>query len=87
MLDLLVKDLDKETTEATTSEKDSQADYEQAMSDSAQKRKDDSQTLANRESAKADTEGALQGHKDDEASSSSELAATNKYIAGLHAES
>merc|ERR1719313_1771644 len=31
MLDLLVKDLDKEMTEAKTSEKNSQAEYEQTM--------------------------------------------------------
>merc|ERR1740129_33420 len=33
MIDLLVKDLDKEMTEAETSEKDSQADYETMMAD------------------------------------------------------
>merc|ERR1719336_95595 len=38
MLDLLTKDLDKELTEAETSEKDAQADYEQLMKDSAAKR-------------------------------------------------
>merc|ERR1719343_694533 len=35
MIDLLVKDLDKELTEAETSEKDAQADYAQLMKDSA----------------------------------------------------
>jgi len=38
MIDLLVKDLDKETTEAETEEKDSQAEYEQLMTDSLEKR-------------------------------------------------
>merc|ERR1712072_884517 len=34
MIDLMIKDLTKEMTEAETVEKDAQADYEQAMSDS-----------------------------------------------------
>merc|ERR1712156_559713 len=35
MFNLLIKDLDKELTEAETSEKDAKADYEQLMKDSA----------------------------------------------------
>merc|ERR1719162_2358684 len=38
MMDALVADLDKEMTEAETEEKDAQADYEQMMKDSADKR-------------------------------------------------
>merc|ERR1719393_500793 len=38
MIDLLVKDLDKEMTEAKTQEKDSAADYDAAMEDSAVKK-------------------------------------------------
>merc|ERR1719313_3277124 len=38
MIDLLVKDLDKEMTEAEMQEKESQKDYEQFVSDSAEKR-------------------------------------------------
>merc|ERR1719484_505305 len=45
MIDLLIKDLDKEMTEAKATEKNAQADYEQAMSDSASKRATDSKTL------------------------------------------
>jgi predicted nucleic acid-binding Zn-ribbon protein len=44
MIDLLIKDLDKELTEAETSEKDAQADYETMMSDSASKRTADSKS-------------------------------------------
>jgi septal ring factor EnvC (AmiA/AmiB activator) len=86
MMDLLVKDLDKEMTVGTAEEKDAQADYEKMMEDSAQKRSDDSKTLEDKQSAKADTEAALQGHKDDHASSSTELMETNKYISSLHGE-
>merc|ERR1712060_1009367 len=38
MIDLLVKDLTKEMTEGKTAEADAQADYEQMMRDSADKR-------------------------------------------------
>merc|ERR1712079_618558 len=37
MIDLLIADLDKEMTEAETTEKDAQADYETAMKDAAEK--------------------------------------------------
>merc|ERR1740120_199456 len=46
MIDLLVKDLDKDMTGAEAEEKDAQADYSALMSDSAKKRADDSKTLA-----------------------------------------
>merc|ERR1719362_2856514 len=42
MIDLLIKDLDKEMTAAETEEKDSQTEYEKLMSDSAEKRAMDS---------------------------------------------
>merc|ERR1712045_665354 len=45
MLNLLIKDLDKELTEAETSEKDAQADYGQLMKDSAAKRTTDVRVL------------------------------------------
>merc|ERR1719399_1935053 len=38
MIDLLIRDLDKEMTEAETEEKDAQKDYEQMMDDAAKKR-------------------------------------------------
>merc|ERR1719254_284706 len=86
MLDLLAKDLAKEMTEATTDEKDSQADYEQMMRDSAAKRTTDSKALAAKGSAKADTEAALQAHSEHHADGEKELMATEKYISSLHAE-
>jgi len=86
MMDLLVKDLDKEMTIAETEEKDAQGDYEKAMADAAKKRADDTKTLGDKESAKADTEAALQGHQDEKASKSKELMETEQYIASLHGE-
>jgi chromosome segregation ATPase len=86
MMDLLVKDLDKEMTVGTAEEKDAQADYEKLMEESAQKRADDSKTLEDKTSNKADTEAAHQGHTDDHESASTELMDTNKYISTLHGD-
>merc|ERR1712113_233760 len=86
MIDLLIKDLQKEITEAETDEKDAQADYQQMMSDSAAKRTADSQSLTEKSSAKADTEEALQAHASAKAAGDKELMATMKYISSLHAE-
>jgi len=86
MIDLLVKDLDKEMTVAETEEKDAQGDYEQMMKDSAEKRAEDSKTLANKESDLADTQAALEKAVASKKSTSSELAATLQYIASLHSD-
>merc|ERR1719356_2292545 len=86
MLDLLIKDLDKELTEAETSEKDAQADYGQLMKDSAAKRTTDVKVLAAKSAAKADAEADLQAHTDAKATDGKELMAVAKYIASLHAE-
>merc|ERR1719411_1276513 len=86
MIDLLIKDLDKEMTEAETEEKDSQADYEELMSDSAAKRTADSQSLNEKNSAKADATAALESHTDARDQGAKELMATEKYISSLHGE-
>merc|ERR1719160_649770 len=72
MMDMLVKDLEKEMTIAETDEKDAQADYEKMMSDSAAKRATDSKELATKTSAKAETEAALQAHEEDKSGTSKE---------------
>merc|ERR1740129_2118357 len=76
MIDLLIKDLQKEMTEAETQEKDSQADYAQLMTDSADKRTIDSKSLIEKNSAKADQEAALQAHTDARADGAKGLMAT-----------
>merc|ERR1712129_481752 len=86
MIDLLIKDLAKEMTEAETDEKDSQADYEQMMKDSAAKRTTDSKVLAAKTSAKADAEAELQAHTEKHEDGSKEMMATVKYISSLHSE-
>lgn len=86
MIDLLIKELDKEMTVGQTEETDSQADYEQMMKDSAEQRASLVDALHNKEAAKADTEAALQSSQGDKKSASDELGATNAYISSLHAE-
>merc|ERR1740121_2622820 len=86
MMDLLVKDLDKEMTEAETGEKVSQEDYEKTMADSAEERAQDAKSLNDREAAKADLESSLEGSVDEQTATSKEHMATMKYIAELHAE-
>merc|ERR1719436_1600290 len=86
MIDLLVKDLDKEMTESTTEEKDAQSDYEELMKSSAAKRADDAKAITDKESAKADLEEDLEGHKAAGANAKAELAATAQYVAELHGE-
>jgi len=86
MIDTLIKELDTELTEAETEEKLAQEEYEELMTDSAQKRSADSKSLSDKSSVKSDTESQLidleEGHK----SSVSELMAVAEYIGNLHGE-
>jgi len=86
MLQLLVKDLDKERIEAETSQKDAQKDYEEMLTDSAQKRALDSKTLLHKNIAKASVEADIEASKEAKASTGKELMATDRYISSLHAE-
>jgi len=86
MIDLLIKDLDTEMTEAETDEKESQKDYESMMAESAKKRAEDSKSLADKDKLKADLEMDLSELKRTKIATFKELQATMKYIASLHAE-
>merc|ERR1719433_2468625 len=86
MIDLLIKDLDKQMAEADTAEKDAQSDYEVLMRDSAVKRSADSTLLTEKAATKATLEGDLEAHTEALVAGKSELAATLEYIASLHAE-
>merc|ERR1719476_621300 len=86
MMDLLIKDLDKEMTEAKTMEADAQKDYEKTMKDSATKKVSDSKLLTEKTSTKADLEEDLEAHTEAKASASKKLMATEMFIASLHTE-
>jgi len=86
MIDLLVRDLDKEMTEAETQEELSQKAYEELMNDSAEKRAKDLKSIQVKESAKADSEELLTTAKGDLSAKKSEFMAVEKYSEQLHAE-
>jgi len=86
MVDLLIKDLDKEMTEAETQEKNSQAEYEELMKDSSEERAMSTKMLAAKAESKANLEADLQSKKGELKSATKELMATQKYIMSLHSE-
>ena len=86
LIDLLVKDLDKEMQEAEVMEKDSQKEYEEMMGDAASKRATDAKSITEKEGAKATTEGELEQEKDKKTASTKELLATVDYMQSLHSE-
>jgi hypothetical protein len=86
MIDLLVKDLDKEMQEAEVNEKEAQAEYEKMMEESAAKRAADSKSLTQKTSEKASTQEALQDEEETKADTGKELMGTLKYISSLHGE-
>merc|ERR1719213_234639 len=86
MIDLMVGDLTKEMTEAETTEKDAQGDYEQAMKDAADKRAADTKTLADKEKAKAETAASMEANTEEKKATTKTLMATLEYIQSLHAE-
>jgi septal ring factor EnvC (AmiA/AmiB activator) len=86
MIDLLIKDLDKEMQTADVEEKNAQKAYEQTMSDSAEKRAEDSKLITEKSSMKAQLETELQESKDGKATATKELMATLEYMSSLHSE-
>merc|ERR1712194_840361 len=86
MMDLLVQDLDKEMQVAATEETNAQKEYEQLISDAAEKRRQDSKSLTDKEGAKAETEGNVEKNRGEKKANLRALMGTAKYIANLHGE-
>merc|ERR1719238_1081717 len=86
MIDLMIQDITKEMTEAETTEKLAQEDYETAMKDAADKRTDDSKSLADKQKAKAELEADLESNNQEKAATTKTLMATHEHIQSLHAE-
>jgi chromosome segregation ATPase len=86
MMDLLIKDLDKEMTESETIEKETQEEYEKMMHDSAEKRVKDAKAITDKQSTKASMEVMLESHKEGKATAGKELLALEQYISSLHGE-
>jgi len=86
MIDLLVGDLEKEMQTAKVDEKNAQEEYETLMADSGEKRKADTASLTEKNTAKAETETELQNEKQNKKDKGMELMGTEKELYALHAE-
>merc|ERR1719265_2345496 len=86
MIDLLIKDLDTQMTEAQSDEKHGQEAYQELMSDSASMQDTNSKSLTEKKLAKADMSHELVSHGESKASTMKELKATSEYLAQLHAD-
>jgi len=84
MLNMLKADLDKEIQETNVNEKESQAEYETFMADSAAKRADDTKSIAMKEAAKADLGAEVQKLTSEKGATMKEAMATAEYIKDLH---
>jgi len=86
MVDLLIRDLDKEMTEAKAEEQNAQKEYEEMMNDSAVKRAADTKAIAAKEAAKAEAETGLVNDEESKMAEFNELTATKQYEGQLHSE-
>merc|ERR1740122_469901 len=86
MLNMLKADLAKEMQSATVDEKDAQSEYEKMMADSSEKRRVDSESLADKESAKADLESKALKLKEEETATMKEVMSTAETLKNLHLE-
>jgi hypothetical protein len=86
MIDVLIKDVEKEIVEAQTTEKDSEADYDRAMNNAREKRTLDTKTLTDKAAAKASVEAEVQGTQKEKGNAAQEIMTTDKFLAALHGE-
>jgi DNA repair exonuclease SbcCD ATPase subunit len=86
MLDLIIGDVTKENTVMEQEEKDAQADYEQFTADAATKRGEDSKSVEDKSSAKADAESNLETIMEDTKRTNDATVALEQTIMALHAD-
>merc|ERR1719181_2586595 len=84
LMDMLLKELQDEITEATHEEETAQKDYEKLMADSQASRTEKAESITSKEAAKADTDVKTADTKEAKTSQEAELMNTNQYIAQLH---
>merc|ERR1712079_289688 len=75
-----------EIVQSKVEEKEAQKEYETLIGDSAMKRRQDTKSLGDKESAKADLEGALQHMAKEEKSTKFEVVSTAESLKDLHME-
>merc|ERR1719460_2998091 len=86
LIDVMIKDLTKELTEAKTNEKLSQEDYEKTMKDASEKRALDTKNLADKQKGKAQLEADLEANSETKGATTKTLMATLEHIQSLHGE-
>jgi len=86
MMDMMKKDVEKESQESEFQEKDAQGEYEQMVKDAAAKRASDTKSIAEKVSAKAELEDTLIKTQDSKKVETKELMATKEWISELHAD-
>merc|ERR1712079_772064 len=86
MLQMMIADVEKEITESKTEEKNAQEEYDTMIADSGEKRRMDSKSLSDKESAKADLEKSLQQMAAEEKTTKFEVMATAETLKDLHLE-
>merc|ERR1719456_859820 len=85
-MDMLLKELKDELTEAKHDEETSQSDYEKLMSESQASRAKKAESITSKEAAKADLDVRTENTKEAKASQEAELMNTEQYISQLHGE-
>merc|ERR1719439_36517 len=85
LMDMLLKELSGDMTDAENEEKTSQKDYERLMSDSQATRAQNAKSITDKEAAKADMDTAIQETKSKLDSQQTSLANLHQYILQLHA--
>merc|ERR1719420_2637580 len=86
MMDMLVADLDKEIQEMEFEEKDAQAEYEEFIKVSAEKRAADAKSIEEKEAAKAGLEASIVDMETEHKATMKEAMAKGEYLADLHAD-
>merc|ERR1719235_2415180 len=86
MMDMMKKDLASEILEMELEEKDAQEEYVQMVTDAADKRKQDTATIAQKEAQKAGLEDTIVKSTDKKNAEDEALMATKQYISELHAD-
>jgi len=84
LMDMLMKELQGDVTEATHDEETSQKDYERLMSDSQASRAQNVESITDKEGAKADMDVKVEQTKQQKASQETELGNVKQYILQLH---
>merc|ERR1719235_1716744 len=86
MMDMMKADVEKDIQEIEFEEKDAQAEYEQMLTDAAEKRAEDSKSIEEKQGALAGVEDDIVKTKDAKEAEEAELMATKQYITEIHAD-